>query len=140
MDLRWLYTLNQKYHVLNEHTSIFDHVLETDLGMDGPSAIIYDSSFNTYMAEAAMLVAIVRNEVDKTFDPVEEVATVDELIIVTDNCKNPLNAYLDPTDVDEKTLKKFSILIKELNELLNKFHNLTLNNTAFKYASTTRRR
>lgn len=140
MDLRWLYTLNQKYHVLNEHTSIFDRILETDFGMDDSSGIIYDNSFNTYWAEAAMLTAIIRNEVDETFDLAEDISTVDELIITTNNGENPSNAYLDPTDVDEKTLKKFSILIKELSELLNKFHSLTLNNTTFKYASKTRRR
>lgn len=139
-DLRWLYTLNQKYHVINEHISIFDHVLETDFEMSNSSGIIYDNSLNTYWAEAAMLIAIIRNEVDETFDPVEEVGTVDELIVTTNNGESPLKAYLDPTSVDEKTLNKLSVLIKELSELLNKFNSLMLNNTTFKYANKTRRR
>ena len=70
-DLRWLYTLNQKYHVINEHVAVFDRILETDFGMDDSSGIIYDNSFNTYWAEAAMLTAIIRNEVDETFDLAE---------------------------------------------------------------------
>ena len=138
-DLRWLYTLNQKYHVINEHVAIFDRILETDFGMENSSGIIYDNSFNTYWAEAAMLTAIIRNEVDETFDLAEDIGTVDELIITTNNGENPLKAYLIPTN-DKKALKKLSELIKELSELLNKFHSLTLNNTTFKYASKTRRR
>lgn len=138
-DLRWLYTLNQKYHVINEHIAIFDRILETGFEMDDSSGIIYDNSFNTYWAEAAMLTAIIRNEVDETFDLAEYIGTVDELIITTNNGENPSKAYRIPTG-DQKALKKLSELIKELSELLNKFHSLTLNNTTFKYASKTRRR
>lgn len=138
-DLRWLYTLNQKYHVINEHVAIFDRILETDFGMNDSSGIIYDNSFNTYWAEAAMLTAIIRDEVDETFDLAEDIGTVDELIITTNNGENPSKAYCIPTG-DQKALKKLSELIKELSELLNKFHSLTLNNTTFKYASKTRRR
>lgn len=138
-DLRWLYTLNQKYHVINEHIAIFDRILETGFEMDDSSGIIYDNSFNTYWAEAAMLTAIIKNEVDETFDLAEDIGTVDELIITTNNGENPLKAYCIPTG-DQKALKKLSELIKELSELLNKFHSLTLNNTTFKYASKTRRR
>lgn len=107
--------------------------------MDDSSGIIYDNSFNTYWAEAAMLTAIIRNEVDETFDLAEDIGTVDELIITTNNGENPSKAYCISTG-DQKTLKKLSELIKELSELLNKFHGLTLNNTTFKYASKTRRR
>lgn len=143
-DLLWLQMLNQKYNVLDEQTSIFDRFLETETGNDDPSSIIYDNCLDPYLAETAMLTAIIRNEVNEDFELKSDINTVDELLLATNNGTEPLNAFYYYTDIDQSTLKKFSTLIMELNSLHTKFKNLASfsksNNTTFKYASKTRRR
>lgn len=135
-DFTWFYMLNQKYHVIDKYASVFDLLLEC--GYD--SNIIYGSSLNTYWAEGAILTAIIRNEIDETFDLSDGICTTEELLSATDNGKYPINVYYNTPDVSEDTFNKFSKLIKELGKLRNKFDNLVCKNTSFGYASATRRR
>lgn len=143
-ELLWLQMLNQKYHVLDKETSIFDRFLETETGNDDPSSIIYDNCLDPYLAEAAILTAIIRNEVNEDFELKSNINTVDELLLDTNYGTEPLNAFYYTTDIDEYTLKKFNTLIAELKSLRNEFtnsvHSANSNNITFKYGGTSRRR
>ena len=143
-ELLWLQMLNQKYHVLDKETSIFDRFLETETGNDDPYSIIYDNCLDPYLAEAAILTAIIRNEVNEDFELKSNINTVDELLLDTNYGTEPLNAFYYTTDIDECTLKKFNTLIAELKSLRNEFtnsvHSANSNNFTFKYGGTSRRR
>lgn len=148
-DLIWLEMLNQKYHVIDEYNSIFNRFLETETGKDDPYSIIYECDLNPYLSEGAILTAIIRYNVDEHFDLKEGILTVEELLEITNNGKDPLNAYASYSPMDNvngTTIENFKTLIAELKELHKKFENLisSKNNMIISnpstYASTTRRR
>lgn len=134
-SLLWFYMLDQKYHLF-DRGSIFDHYLETEQGMDDPYAIIYDNCLDPFWVEFAILTTIVK-DIDENLNLIENVSTIEELIIVSDNGAHPLNCiYYNTNCFTEDTINKLSILIKELIELRKRYHE-SLNSFKLKNSSLT---